>query len=127
MICLLLSICQVKTYRSSENHSHAIYTASYFSLVFYLQNSELPERRKLWDGIYKFNKSDPSVLSSDPAEQIRKVRGGNYAFIGERTYLDMAIGQSCDMSVISTEDFHPLLIALPLPNNSPFLKVFSNE
>ncbi|CAG2239406.1 GRID1 [Mytilus edulis] len=92
-----------------------------------LKNSELPERRKLWNGIFKFNQSDPSVLSSDPAEQIRKVRGGNYAFIGERTYLDMAIGKSCDMSVISTADFHPLLIALSLPNNSPFLKVFSNE
>ncbi|CAC5388391.1 GRID1 [Mytilus coruscus] len=92
-----------------------------------LKNSELPERRKLWNGILEFNQSDSSVLSSDPAEQIRKVRGGNYAFIGERTYLDMAIGQSCDMSIISTDDFHPLLIALPLPNNSPFLKVFSDE
>ncbi|CAC5388392.1 unnamed protein product [Mytilus coruscus] len=91
------------------------------------RNSELPERRKLWNGILKFNQSDPSVLSSDPAEQIGKVRGGNYAYIGDRTYLDMAIGQSCDMSFISNDDFHPLLVALPLPNNSPFLKVFSDE
>ncbi|CAC5388394.1 GRIN [Mytilus coruscus] len=92
-----------------------------------LKNSELPERKKIWNGILKFNQSDPSVLNSDPAEQIRKVRGGKYAYIGDRTYLDMAIGESCDMSVISPADFHTLLIALPLPSNSPFLKVFSDE
>ncbi|VDI19727.1 Hypothetical predicted protein [Mytilus galloprovincialis] len=39
----------------------------------------------------------------------------------------MAIGKSCDMSVISSSDFHPLLIAPALPNNSPFLNVFSDE
>ncbi|XP_063400029.1 probable glutamate receptor [Mytilus trossulus] len=92
-----------------------------------LKSSELPERQKLWNGILEFNKSDPSVLSSDPAEQIRKVRGGYYAYIGERIYLDMAIGKKCDMTVISSSDFHPLLIAPALPNNSPFLNVFSDE
>ncbi|CAG2220776.1 unnamed protein product [Mytilus edulis] len=44
-----------------------------------LKNSELPER-KIWNGILKFNLSDPSVLSSDPAEQIRKVRGEQNRF-----------------------------------------------
>ncbi|CAC5387503.1 unnamed protein product [Mytilus coruscus] len=83
--------------------------------------------QKVMEWHNRIQQDDPSVLSSDPAEQIRKVRGGNYAYIGERIYLDMAIGKSCDMSVISSSDFYPMLIAPALPNNSPFLNVFSDE
>jgi hypothetical protein len=40
----------------------------------------------MWNGIVKFNQTDPSVLSSNPAEHINKVLEGEYAYIADKTY-----------------------------------------
>ncbi|CAC5387676.1 GRIK3 [Mytilus coruscus] len=89
------------------------------------KNSELPERKKLWNGMIGFNQTDPSVFSSDPAEQIRKVEGGNYAYVADKTYIELAISHKCDLS-LSPSDIQPILYAFPLPETSPFVKTFSD-
>ncbi|XP_063400117.1 probable glutamate receptor [Mytilus trossulus] len=89
------------------------------------KNSELPERKKLWNGMIEFNQTDPSVLSSDPAEQIRKVEGGNYAYVADKTYIELAISHKCELS-LSQSDIQPILYAFPLPETSPFVKTFSD-
>jgi hypothetical protein len=80
----------------------------------------------MWNGIVKFNQTDPSVLSSNPAEHINKVLEGEYAYIADKTYMELAMAKHCDL-VMGSADILPLQYAIGLPENSPFTGMFSDE
>ncbi|VDI39698.1 Hypothetical predicted protein [Mytilus galloprovincialis] len=98
--------------------------ATIYETIF--KNSELPERKELWYGIIKFNATDSSVLSSDPGVHISKVLKGEYAYVADKTFMDLAMTNNCDLA-IATSDILPVQYAIGLPNNSPFVQMFSDE
>lgn len=75
----------------------------------------------------KFNRTDPTVLSSSISDQIQKVlNSNNYAFIGDITGMELALLTNCELTT-ATSDLLPLQYGLGLPNNSPFIQLFSDE
>lgn len=90
------------------------------------QTSEVPAVKEVWNGIVRFSKEDPSVLDHDTQAHIRKVKGGNYAYFGDRTLVELSMASSCDLVLASTDIFY-FTYALGLPNHSPFEKIFSDE
>lgn len=57
--------------------------------------------------------------------QVGKALEGNYAFIWDNVPLEFAAARSCDLETIHTDIFSTY--AIGLPENSPFLKVFSDR
>ncbi|XP_052065508.1 glutamate receptor ionotropic, kainate glr-3-like [Mytilus californianus] len=90
------------------------------------QTSEVPAVKGVWNGIVQFSKDDPSVLDHDTQAHIRKVEGGNYAYFGDRTLVELSMTTSCDLVLASTDIFY-FTYAIGLPNHSPFEKIFSDE
>ncbi|XP_063399364.1 glutamate receptor ionotropic, delta-1-like [Mytilus trossulus] len=90
------------------------------------QTSEVPAVKEVWNGIVRFSKDDPSVLDHDTQAHIQKVKGGNYAYFGDRTLVELSMASSCDLVLASTDIFY-FTYALGLPNHSPFEKIFSDE
>ncbi|CAC5406414.1 unnamed protein product [Mytilus coruscus] len=98
--------------------------ATIYETIF--KNSELEERKELWRGIITFNATDPSVLSSDPEVHVTKVLKGEYAYVADKTFMDLAMTNNCDLA-IATSDILPVQYAIGLPNNSSFVQMFSDE
>lgn len=86
----------------------------------------MPERKQLWNGIVKFNKSDPSVLSSYPNVHIAKVIEGDYAYVGDKTNIELTMTSNCELAM-ATADILPVQYAVGLPNHSPLVQLFSDE
>ncbi len=91
-----------------------------------IQISTLPNLKQLWDGIVKFNRTDPSVLSSDPAVHIQKVIAGNYAYVADKTYIDLAMAEHCGLALV-TANILAIPLGVGLPNHSPLRQVFSDQ
>lgn len=90
------------------------------------QSSNLPTYKKLWEGVVSFNESDPSVLALTTEEHVQKVLEGGYAFIADRTGMDIRKSTNCDL--MTTDDkFFPMMYGIGLPNNSPYTKIMANQ
>ncbi|KAL5020559.1 hypothetical protein ScPMuIL_003451 [Solemya velum] len=91
-----------------------------------LKSSNLPTYKKLWEGVVSFNESDPSVLALTTEEHVQKVLEGGYAFIADRTGMDIRKSTNCDL--MTTDDkFFPMMYGIGLPNNSPYTKIMANQ
>ena len=95
-------------------------------MYLFTQNSTQAIQRKLWDRIIEFNQTDHSVLSADVTEQVDKVlHESYYAFIGDKTYMEIAKAKHCELAFVATGDVPSLQFAFGLPQNSPYVKKFS--
>lgn len=74
----------------------------------------------------EFNKTDVNVLNTDPEYHMQRVLDGNYAYIGDKTQMEIRMSTECTLQTIE-EEFLPLQYALGLQNNSPYKKIFSDE
>ncbi|XP_045201973.2 probable glutamate receptor [Mercenaria mercenaria] len=97
---------------------------THFAAVFL--NSDNPTYKPIGDGIRDFNKTDPDVLSTDPEVHIRKVKEGKYAWIGDKTYIEIAMSKECSLTSIN-EEFLPLKYGLGFVKNSPHTAIFTKQ
>ncbi|KAL3860944.1 hypothetical protein ACJMK2_007039 [Sinanodonta woodiana] len=95
-------------------------------LESYVQTSATKEFRDIGKGIKEFNKSDPSVLSTNIDSHVEKVRSGGYAFISDKAIIESVIAKECSMTKIK-EEFLPLNYAIGLPKNSPYTNIVSDK
>ena len=80
----------------------------------------------MWYGILTFNKTDKRVLSKRISEHITKVKEGKYAYIAEKSLLEIMASKDCELH-IAKEEFLPLQYGVGLPNDSPYTKLFSDS
>ncbi|BFZ07498.1 hypothetical protein BsWGS_10536 [Bradybaena similaris] len=83
-----------------------------------LKISTNPIRQDIWEQIKRFNKSDPSVLSSNVNIHKAKVSKGGYAYIGDRSLIDTWTSDP-ELRTIK-ENFFPVQYAVGLVKNSPY-------
>ncbi|OWF41423.1 Glutamate receptor ionotropic, kainate 2 [Mizuhopecten yessoensis] len=96
------------------------------SWITAFNETQAPDLMKVWAGMLEFNASDNSILSSQSSEHFKKVLGGGYAYIGDKTQMEIKMAEECSL-LISDDEFMPLQYALGLPNFSPYTKMFSDE
>ncbi|VDI59959.1 Hypothetical predicted protein [Mytilus galloprovincialis] len=95
-----------------------------FETIF--KTSTQPDNVKFWNGVVAYNKTNPSILSADPNVQIRLVMEGNYAYVGDRTPMELAMDNNCHLAMVLS-DLLTMQFAIALPNKSPLTKIFSDE
>ncbi|XP_069121394.1 glutamate receptor ionotropic, delta-1-like [Argopecten irradians] len=82
---------------------------------------------KVWEGMLRFNASDPSTLSPKSSVHFEKVLAGdNYAYIGDKTQMEIKMAEECSL-LMADDEFLPLQYAFGFPNFSPYTKLFSDE
>ncbi|XP_046342594.1 glutamate receptor 4-like isoform X1 [Haliotis rufescens] len=100
---------------------------TYWETMFEVpQKTNKAEFRLAWEGIKRFNATDPSVLSLNPLDHYNKVKEGSYGYIADRSMMERWMAESCDLQMIK-ENFFPLQYAIALPNNSAYVSIFSEE
>ncbi|XP_059160214.1 probable glutamate receptor [Physella acuta] len=80
----------------------------------------------IWQHIVDLNQSDPAILSRDEMTHLKAVQRGDYAYIGDRTSIELWMEQDCQLVKVK-EKFFPLQYGLGLVNNSPYTRLFSEE
>ncbi|XP_033760424.1 glutamate receptor-like [Pecten maximus] len=96
------------------------------SWITAFNETRAPDLMKVWAKMLEFNSSDASILSSQSSEHFTKVLGGGYAYIGDKTQMEIKMAKECSL-LISDDEFMPLQYAFGLPNFSPYTKMFSDE
>ena len=96
------------------------------NLQFILKDSNQTVHKEVWNGILKFNQTDPSVLSSSEDIQYNKAANENYAYFGVDEVADYYKTKGLDLvmlpEVISTSSN-----AFAVQKHSPYLEMFSRE
>ncbi|KAL4219425.1 hypothetical protein ACF0H5_022005 [Mactra antiquata] len=82
-----------------------------------------PTYRSVGDGMAEFNKSDPDVLNPSVSAHIKKVMRGQYAWIGDKTSIELAMFEECDLIAIK-EMFIPMSYAFGFTDHSPLGPLF---
>ena len=65
-------------------------------------------------------------MSGDPNIHIEKVKQGGYAWIGDKTFIELAMAEECGLVRIK-EEFMPMTYTLVFPKHSIYLSTFSNQ
>ncbi|XP_053403039.1 uncharacterized protein LOC123556009 [Mercenaria mercenaria] len=91
-----------------------------------LLKSDNPIYKAIGDGIRDFNKTDPNVLSTDPEVHIGKVKKGQYAWIGDKTSIELAMAKECSLTSIK-EEFLPLKDGFGFVKGSPHTPIFTKH
>ncbi|KAL4219833.1 hypothetical protein ACF0H5_020245 [Mactra antiquata] len=91
-----------------------------------LRTSTNPTFRAVGDSMIEFSKSDPDILNTSVDAQIEKVMKGNYAWIGDKTSIELAMVEECALTT-TKEMFMPMSYAFGFINNSPHAPVFSQH
>ncbi|XP_060558639.1 glutamate receptor ionotropic, delta-1-like [Ruditapes philippinarum] len=110
--------------RSKGTYKWGTVGDSYFSTVF-LKGTH-PKYKAIGDGMREFNKTDREVLNPYTNIHIRKVKKGKYAWIGDKTSIDIAMGKECTLTSIK-EEFLPLKYSLGFVKDSPHTNIFSKQ
>ncbi|KAL4220540.1 hypothetical protein ACF0H5_020938 [Mactra antiquata] len=88
--------------------------------------SSRQEYKAINEGLQEFKASDPDVLHNSHHVHMEKVSQGDYAWIGDKTTIEIQIGEECDL-MKTKDEFLPLKYAIGFPNNSPHVQGFSQE
>ncbi|OWF39812.1 Glutamate receptor ionotropic, kainate 3 [Mizuhopecten yessoensis] len=107
-----------------DDYKWGLIGGSYWVTIF--KHSVLPEFKAVWQGIERFNASDPSVLSTDPDVHIQKVLDSNYAYLGDKTQIEIKMANECTLRT-GKEEVLPFQYAFGLPNLSPYTDLISRE
>jgi hypothetical protein len=91
-----------------------------------LQESPFEVLQKVWAGVVKFNKTDTDVLNLDPEAHIDKLYKEKYAYIGDKTFMDIKMANNCEL-VTAAEVIPNMSYGIGLPNNSLYTKMFSDK
>lgn len=99
--------------------------AVYFLGLQLFENATAGIFKKVWQGIKKFNRSDPDVLSKSTQTHLWKVRNDDYAFITDRTPLVVqALADESCRFVVMDEMFMPMPFGVGLQKGSPYAGIF---
>ncbi|ESO96449.1 hypothetical protein LOTGIDRAFT_115645 [Lottia gigantea] len=90
------------------------------------KNSSIDDYKEVWKNMVEFNKTDPDVFHPDQSVHLQKILAGNYAFLTDRSVLASWTNHSCNVSLLPEKIF-PNHYALGLPDNSPYLDIFTNQ
>ncbi|XP_021374093.1 glutamate receptor ionotropic, delta-2-like [Mizuhopecten yessoensis] len=96
------------------------------SWVTMFQLSSLPVFKAVYEGMVRFNRTDPDVLSLDQKVHIDKVLRGNYVHIGDRSQIQVKTANECSLFTGSAE-IQPVQYSFGLPNGSPLTDLFSQK
>ncbi|XP_045200037.2 glutamate receptor 2-like [Mercenaria mercenaria] len=89
-------------------------------------NSSNPTFRAMGEAFIEFNKTDPTILHHSPVYHVERVKKGKYAWIGDKTYMEIAMATECSLMTIK-EEFMPLKYVLGFKNNSSHASIFSDQ
>ncbi|XP_053403153.1 probable glutamate receptor [Mercenaria mercenaria] len=89
-------------------------------------NSFNPIFKATGEAYVEFNKSDPTILHTNPAFHVERVKEGKYAWIGDKTYIEIAMASECSLVSIK-EEFMPLIYVFGFKDNSPHSAMFSKQ
>ncbi|XP_060078728.1 glutamate receptor ionotropic, kainate 2-like, partial [Ylistrum balloti] len=109
---------------NTDDYKWGLIGGSYWVTIF--KHSVLSEFKAVWQGIERFNESDPSVLSTNPDVHIQKVLSSNYAYLGDKTQIEIKMANECTLRT-GKEEVLPFQYAFGLPNLSPFTEMISRE
>ncbi|XP_050405931.1 glutamate receptor ionotropic, kainate 3 [Patella vulgata] len=90
------------------------------------QNSSIDTYQHIWRKLLEFYRYDPDVLDPSQTSHLQKVLQGDYAVITDRSVLAAWSKYACNISLLP-EKFFPNHYALGLPNNSPYLDMFTSQ
>ena len=65
-------------------------------------------------------------MNGDPNVHLERVKQGGYAWIGDKTTIELEMAKECGLMTIK-EEFLPLKYALVFPKHSTHLSTFSNQ
>lgn len=84
--------------------------------------------KNMWSGIQSFSTYDPDVLSPSKEVQFNKVQQGGYAFISDRTTLELqaASDETCELAVLKYH-FLPMPLGIALRKHSPYKSVLEKR
>ncbi|KAK2139587.1 hypothetical protein LSH36_1706g00022 [Paralvinella palmiformis] len=76
---------------------------------------------QLWEGVQKFSKNDPRMMTRSIDKQLAMVKQGRYVLIMDRTPLLVQVisDHTCELVLLS-ETFMPLPFGIGLQKNSPY-------
>ncbi|XP_045201044.2 glutamate receptor 2-like [Mercenaria mercenaria] len=89
-------------------------------------NSSHPAFKKMGEAYIEFSKTDPTILHQNPDFHVERVKKGKYAWIGDKTYMEIAMATECNLMSIK-EEFMPLIYVFGFKNNSPHAAIFSTQ
>jgi hypothetical protein len=80
----------------------------------------------VWEKMEKFAKNDPDILSDNHQHHINKVFSEPYAYIQDKTSLEVEMSKQCDVDMIK-EAIMPLDYSVGMQNNSAYVDVINAE
>ncbi|XP_053403155.1 glutamate receptor U1-like [Mercenaria mercenaria] len=90
-------------------------------------SSSNPTFRATGKAFLEFSKADPTILHQSPPYHINRVKNDEkYAWIGDKTSIEIAMAKECSLVSIK-EEFMPLIYVFGFTNNSPHTAVFSEQ
>ncbi|XP_060589780.1 glutamate receptor ionotropic, kainate glr-3-like isoform X1 [Ruditapes philippinarum] len=89
-------------------------------------NSSNKAFRAMGEAFIKFNKTDPTILHTSPSFHVERVKKGKYAWIGDKTTMEIAMATECSLVAIK-EEFMPLIYVFGFKNKSPHAAIFSEQ
>ncbi|CAC5371233.1 GRIK3 [Mytilus coruscus] len=97
---------------------------TYWQMFF--EHSTNPTNQAVWKGIVASNKTDKRVLSYSENDHMQKVKEDHYAYIAEKSYLEVVVSEDCELAM-TTEEILTVQYGVGLSNNSPYTKIFSDS
>ena len=87
----------------------------------YFQSATGGVYHQLWEGVQKFSKNDPRMMTRSIDKQLAMVKQGRYVLIMDRTPLLVQVisDHTCELVLLS-ETFMPLPFGIGLQKNSPY-------
>ncbi|KAK7104405.1 hypothetical protein V1264_019127 [Littorina saxatilis] len=81
---------------------------------------------QLWSNVQKWSADDPSFLTTDVNLHYARLLEGEYAFVSDRATFERWKATRCDLE-LGRESFLPTDYGVGLPNDSAFVRVFSEK
>ncbi|XP_060581241.1 glutamate receptor ionotropic, kainate glr-3-like, partial [Ruditapes philippinarum] len=89
--------------------------------------SSNPTFKEVGEAFLEFNKADPTILHQVPEFHINRVlNDNNYAWIGDKTYMEIYMARECSLLSIK-EEFMPMIYVFGFTKNSPHTAIFSEQ
>jgi hypothetical protein len=104
-----------------------VFMAKYIIAIFIpVQESPMAIHKKVWNGIVKFNNTDPTVLSTSDDAHYKKVINEDYVYFGVLGVAEYYKGKGYNL-VALPEDIGTIPNAFAVSKNSPYVSMLSEE
>ncbi|XP_048258828.1 glutamate receptor ionotropic, kainate 3-like [Haliotis rufescens] len=95
------------------------------SFLTLFKMSNLTVHKLLLEGIQRFSKSDPDILSPHQDVHLKRLLTEDYAFIGGRPLSNYWRSRNCQLRMLK-DNLYPVTYSIAFPNGSPYKEIVSD-